>query len=276
MVGYKDMLFCLHYALKGKGHIILIGDQKQCAPVASVGMPFSYFVNGSSIVKTELFQVHRQNIMKLKEGINGLLEVNKLRFFPSVIEHIELKDNEDIIEYLKEQTIIHRDRCIILKPCKSTKLNNEILDSITIERREKKQEVKSINLSQYYIGMPVMRRRNEYSEDTGEYVTVNGETGFVKSYTETTITIEHPNKTITSFLKDFHENYVHHYCISIEKSQGSGYDTVFLVYDNESYENKNKIYTAITRAKKRFVLISKKQNILDNKKFVVSKHQMHF
>ena len=48
------------------------------------------------------------------------------------------------------------------------------------------------------------------------------------------------------------------YCISIHKSQGSGFKSTIIALDNSSYvmNNSELLYTAITRAKKYCVLIA--------------------
>lgn len=283
MIGYENMLGCLKLATFGGYHIVFLGDHKQCVPVSSVGMPFNYFINGSSIVKTQLIQVNRQSIQILKEAIDHYVNKDILRF-NDYIQHIELKNYQDILHFLKDKILKHKDKCIILKPCHANKINNELLNLICIDRLENKQVVQTKHNSRYYVGMPVMRKKNLYCKISKEYITVNGETGFVKSYDENTITIIHDKenkekkeeKTIKVEIKDFSTDYIHNYCISIEKSQGSGYDIVYLIYDNEFYESKNKIYTAITRAKKKFVLISKNKNVLNHKKFIENIHQMNF
>lgn len=283
MIGYENMLWCLKLATFGGYHIIFLGDHKQCVPVSSVGMPFNYFINGSSIVKTQLIQVNRQSIQKLKEAIDHY--VNKdILLFNDYIQHIELKNYEDMLHFLKDKILKHKDKCIILKPCHANKINNQLLNLIYIERIENKQDVQEKHNSIYYVGMPVMRKKNLYCKISKKYITVNGETGFVASYDENTITINHDKenknkkeeKTIKVEIKDFSTDYIHNYCISIEKSQGSGYDNVYLIYNNEFYESKNKIYTAITRAKKKFVLISTNKNVLNHKKFIENIHQMNF
>ena len=61
------------------------------------------------------------------------------------------------------------------------------------------------------------------------------------------------------------------YLITIHKSQGSEADNVIIIINDSKVNNINLLYTSITRAKKRCILIAKTttiENIIKNKKKV--------
>jgi exodeoxyribonuclease V alpha subunit len=54
-----------------------------------------------------------------------------------------------------------------------------------------------------------------------------------------------------------YENFALNYCVTVHKSQGSQYDNVvFLIEPNISFIEKKAIYTAVSRAKKRCIVVS--------------------
>ena len=98
----------------------------------------------------------------------------------------------------------------------------------------------------------------------------NGDIGFITSINNKKITIDYDGN-ITTFEKNSELNIKLGYAISIHKSQGSEFDVVILpvlnIYKNMLY--KKLIYTAITRAKKKLIIIGEidafKKGILNNK-----------
>lgn len=130
------------------------------------------------------------------------------------------------------------------------------------------------NYTKWYIGDKIMCIRNDYDNNL-----INGDIGYVVATdpTKGSITVhldkDQPKIDIVLFKgsKDpkslsIEKNLKHAYCLTINKSQGSEYDTVILyltkkVYD-ESFLNLNMIYTAITRAKKMVWVICEDPEVL--------------
>lgn len=75
---------------------------------------------------------------------------------------------------------------------------------------------------------------------------------------EYTLLNEDGETTITELKKNFNFNYDLGYCSSIHKSQGSQYDNVVVYLEHRGYKigwDKVSLYTAITRAKKRCIIV---------------------
>ena len=101
----------------------------------------------------------------------------------------------------------------------------------------------------------VMLQKNLPDEDV-----YNGDIGMISSISKVngvnTIEVDFGNHFVT-FATDFLYYLTHAYCISVHKSQGSEYDTVFMVVDKGSTHmlEKRLLYTGISRAKKQLYIV---------------------
>lgn len=140
-------------------------------------------------------------------------------------------------------------------------------DSINqaIEIMHKESLNLKVNKSKWYHGRPVMVLKNRY--DLGLF---NGDIGIcLKSGirdSELSVYFVGEGQTIRSFsVSVFNDDMVSTaYAMTIHKSQGSEFDKVAIVFneDNERLLSKELIYTAVTRAKKQVAIYSNKQALL--------------
>lgn len=113
----------------------------------------------------------------------------------------------------------------------------------------------------YCVGEMVMFTRNRYED--GRLVYCNGDIGRVTAVSDSEITIkltdnDDNNNGIDVSIDDKHITYA--YAMTIHKSQGKGFDTTIVVAANSQNATSNMLYTAMTRTKRRLVLIKSRDS----------------
>ena len=90
----------------------------------------------------------------------------------------------------------------------------------------------------------------------------NGDIGVVKSVTDDSLTVDIYGSEFV-LAKELLDDVILAYATTIHKSQGSEYKTVFIVLPNspQSMLQRNLLYTAITRAKTKCVLLTTPQAV---------------
>ena len=124
----------------------------------------------------------------------------------------------------------------------------------------------SESLNQYKVGTTIFRQNDKVMllKNLPDEDVYNGDIGTILDiHTEnktTVITVDFQDH-IVDFTKDFLYYLSHAYCISVHKSQGSEYDCVYCIIDAYASQmlNKRLIYTAISRAKKKLVILGNLQ-----------------
>ena len=104
----------------------------------------------------------------------------------------------------------------------------------------------------YRIGDKVMQRINDYGK--GIY---NGDIGVVWAVTKDRIFVRFPEKELVYSRNEWGALQLA-YAVTVHKSQGSEYETVFLILlpVHAIMLQRNLLYTAVTRAKKKVILIT--------------------
>ena len=103
-----------------------------------------------------------------------------------------------------------------------------------------------------------MRTENDYSEET---LRANGETAHIQTIStddKSTIDIQYHDETDATLDSNELENaFDLAYALTVHKAQGSQYDTIVIFIDNaQSCWDKRTLYTAISRAIKRCIVVS--------------------
>ena len=105
----------------------------------------------------------------------------------------------------------------------------------------------------------IIRCENDYS---GKPMRANGEEAKILDYDEKHEIVKiiysgQDDKEEEIGLKILYENFKLNYCVTIHKSQGSQYDNiVFIIQPGKNNIDKISIYTAISRAKEKCIIIS--------------------
>ena len=92
----------------------------------------------------------------------------------------------------------------------------------------------------------------------------NGEVGYIKSIESGKITIDFGDKPVVYEKTDM-ENIEWAYATTVHKSQGSEYESVIFNIQNEHglMKKRNLLYTAVTRAKKKCVIVGTRAAVIE-------------
>lgn len=246
-------------ALESTCRIIIVGDPDQLESVGP-GSLLRDFLNSGVIPTTKLTDIYRQgdgsSISKLSLAIKDEQpitagndqEVSIIDIKTNLINNVEKVVNKSLasgFDITKTQVLY-------------TRYQGEVgIDHFNqILHPETKGKMISFSQRDYFVGDKIMILKNDYDLDV-----YNGDIGFItKIYdeqakgNETAIEIEIRNRKIDLTYKELNL-LTHAYCISVHKSQGSEFDVVILPIHDQFMLTKKVIYTAITRARKKLIII---------------------
>ena len=259
-------------AINPKSSLIFIGDENQ---LPSVGPgEFLHDLIASDLFKTyRLNEIMRQannsNIIKLanmvlKQNIDDSIfkahdEVFFYNTFPNNFKTLlrRLLDNYlDKGNDLKNIQILiplYSGICGIDEINKFIQDNYNLNKSICLKTKEKI----------YYVGDKVLQLQNNPEKGI-----MNGDIGYIIDIFDDTLGIDFNGKIVRITRADL-ENLTLAYAISVHKSQGSEYENViFPIFNSYSIMLKKKlIYTAITRAKKKLILVGDLETLKNKIKY---------
>lgn len=268
-------------AIREGAKIILCGDNKQLPPIG-YGNVFN-----DLLMKTDEFDIFKlTKVLRQAEKSGILTDANKIRNGKYPIKQPELKivngelqdmvymfrDNREGLQkiaintYMKSIEQDGLDNVVVITPRRNNcvnsaaEINNRIVDLIA----DKSQKSMKIGDKYFYVGSKVMQIENNYERNV-----FNGEIGYITDIQEK---IEGSEKNIYFSVEyktnertkkvEYKRNELEQidlaYAITTHKSQGSGYKTVIVIIDMTHYTllDSCMLYTAITRAKKRCLLLS--------------------
>ena len=98
----------------------------------------------------------------------------------------------------------------------------------------------------------------------------NGETAKILDFDGKKVTIEYSDSKGSSEeigINELYENFMLNYCVTVHKSQGSQYqNVVFIIEPAQTITEKKTIYTAISRAEKKCIIISNEYDFVNLQK----------
>lgn len=274
-------------AVKQGTRVIICGDNRQLPPIG-YGNVFNDLLEFSN--KFTIYKLHKVHRQAEKSGI--LTNANKIRDGIDPIPRKEMRmvvgDNKDLIyqfrtnreglrdigikSYLNAVNKFGIDNVVIITPRKNDCVNStaEINQIIQNNLLPNAPSVKTIN-GILKVGAKVIQRVNNYDKDI-----FNGEIGYVTSITHIKqdktnkqnksicVSVEYNNlldknlkKTVNYIDSEVNEVQLA-YALTVHLSQGSGYDCVIVIIDNTDYILLDNclLYTALTRAKKKCMLLA--------------------
>ena len=268
-------------AVKHGKKIIMCGDNRQLPPIG-YGNIF-----GDLLMKTEDFSIFRlTKVLRQAEKSGILIDANKIRdgIFP--IKQPELKivngelqdmtylfrDSRESLKQIAIKTYMKAiqsegtDDVVIITPrrenCEnsSNEINKKIVDLIA----DKTQKHMQIGDKIFYVGSKVMQVDNNYEKNV-----FNGEIGYIKEIIETSDGKEKQVVFDVDFKMNGESKIVRYkknelgqldlaYAMTAHKIQGRGVKSVIIIIDMTHYTLLDTclLYTAITRAKKRCLLLA--------------------
>ena len=271
-----EMFLALLQAIRPTGKVIIVFDSEQLPPIG--------YGNIATDLLNSDFNIRRLTIVQRQALQSGILvDANKVRQQISPIEkpilkevHGELQDlcymfrNQreqirDIMikQYLKYIEDVGIENCVIIVPRKQECVNsireiNKIIQDSLISNN-----VKSLNRGDtiFKVGARVIQKTNN-----SEKGVINGELGYIIGIYEQIVDDKKKNCFTIKFDGGNEVEYEQGelgdielgYALTVHSSQGSEYHTVIVGTDNSHFKllSSNLLYTAITRAKQRCLIVS--------------------
>lgn len=268
---FRDLLNkCKQYGAR----LILIGDPNQL-PSVGPGKILNQLNECNIFPIVSLNKIKRQNsgqlvqnILKMKNDIiterDFIDETMELKHVKDFIQNDRI-NIEEIIKLIDENNLTPSNSKFITYYNKKYLWNvveiNNILQNIH-------NSINSIipspsKFKQDYIfriNDEIIRCENDYSG--GKNMRANGENAIIKGYDikGKIVQIQYSgqdDKEEEISVKNLYENFKLNYCVTIHKSQGSQYDNiVFIIQPGKNNIDKKSIYTAISRAREKCIIIS--------------------
>ncbi len=264
--------------LKPKTKVLLVGDADQLESVGA-GSVFRELIGSGLVPVTVLDQIFRQakgsriayNAKSIKEGNAGLDYGREFQF-------IEAEDQAHAAQQVRDYyqmalQYIRMEQVQILSPFRSrgeaaaNSLNEAIQNEIHPASPDRPEVQFGGRL--FRLGDRVMQIKNDYdvrlTGKDGGLVSMgayNGEVGTVCSVQADSITVDFDGRFAEYPLESLGELELAYAC-TIHKSQGSEYDLVIIpmLPAHKILLSRNLFYTAVTRAKKRVVLVGMKKAV---------------
>ena len=273
MVGNKIFYKLLGLINKINIKVVLIGDHNQLPSIEFGCILNNIETYSTKIPKTTLTVSNRQKsssklyqtISKVVNGVEleetdfnntDIILINETTPPSNIIETYGLTtENSKILSYFNNPNSF-------LKYGEKPKQ----IDITKLNQLYQKHYLKELEIEEFNIGDIVIRKKNIYSKNT-EFLAsterlkllASGEClKIIKIEPKEYTLLNEDGETIIELKKNFNFNYDLGYCSSIHKSQGSQYDNVVVYLEHRGYKigwDKVSLYTAITRAKKRCVIV---------------------
>ena len=262
--------YLLHQLLRASeniGQIIFIGDEDQL-PSVGPGNVLKDLIDSNLINMIRLTKIYRQseqsNIVKLAHHIKNNQQISE--DFEKDVTFYSVNDyqiKKVVLEYVKkaENNGYNADDIQVLSPMyqgiNGIDLFNQILQEHFNPSNELKKELR--------VGKVIYRETDKILQlkNQNEDNVYNGDIGYLLEIelsdavnTSSKLKVDYDDNIVEYTSKDY-INISHAYCISIHKSQGSEYPLIILPI-SFAYQRmlaKNLIYTAITRAKKKLIIV---------------------
>lgn len=262
--------------LKPGTKVLLAGDADQLESVGA-GSVFQSLIESEIVPVTVLDQIFRQaqdsriayNAKFINEGSSDLYYGPDFTFVPAADQN---EAAETVCQlYKNEAARVGIQQLQILSPYRkkgevsSQNLNKTIQEQINPEVEDKPEIIyggKTFRLHDRVIQLKnnsKMVLYNRQGDIIGSGV-FNGDVGFVREIRSDTVIIKFDDRYAKYLLDDL-EDLELSYAMTIHKSMGSEYDTVIipLLAAHRVLLTRNLLYTAITRAKGRVVLVGQKK-----------------
>jgi ATP-dependent exoDNAse (exonuclease V) alpha subunit len=272
---YEILQLCKYF----NSRLIIIGDVNQL-PSIGAGTILKNLISSNCFDVTKLTNIKRQNAGSL---VNTIKKMNT-----NVITHTKFKDDSMSIQNIKEFIVdnkINRDLLVhLIESNQLTKDNSKFITYFntdkylfnTVEINNLLQDIynpngsiipsnnKFENRSIFKILDKIIRTENDYSS---EKMRANGEESRVLYFDGRLVTIQYSGANDipeTIGINELYENFKLNYCTTIHSAQGSQYDNVvFFIQPGCSYIiDKTSVYTAISRAKNKCIVISTKDDFI--------------
>jgi hypothetical protein len=272
---YEILELCRYF----NARLIIIGDVNQL-PSIGPGTVLKNLINSNCFDVTKLTNIKRQNAGSLVNTIK--------KMHTDIITNTKFKDDSMSIQSIKEFILngkinkqllvdliqinhLNKDNSRFITYFNSDKylfntveINNLLQDIYNPNGSIIPSNSKFENRMIFKITDKIIRTENDYSS---EKMRANGEEARILDFDGRLITIQYSganDNPETIGINELYENFKLNYCTTIHSAQGSQYDNVvFFVQPGQSYIiDKTSVYTAISRAKNKCIVISTKDDFI--------------
>ncbi|MCQ2466097.1 MAG: AAA family ATPase [Clostridia bacterium] len=265
----NSLFLALLRAIKPNSSLILIGDPNQL-PSVGPGNLLADLLSCKSISRVELKYVFRQNDdSSIAANAYRILNGEPLKKNDTDFVIHEVTSEDDALNHVFDYYSKYGDSdMVILSP---TKLNN--LGTVSLNREIQGIVAKphynsiSVGSSFYRERDRVMQIKNNYNIEFFDALLNETVSGVYNGELGQIVKIDEDNKTVEVAFDDG-KNVLYEgktledidlaYAMTVHKAQGCEFDTVVIVLGKMSYHllNRKILYTAVTRGKKRVLIIS--------------------
>ncbi|SDA11546.1 helicase, putative, RecD/TraA family [Ruminococcus sp. YE71] len=246
------LMYRLFEALPSKAKVIYIGDPNQLKSVESGNflsdirksgrLPFTEL---KKCVRTSYKAIHK-NAEKILDGDSGLKTSQKFEIYNC--KNISTM-NDTIKEIYSKNYLNNNDAQILTFTNKDTADLNRKITAL-----KKLKTTVRFGKVRYGSGERVILLKNNYSSEF-----YNGEIGHVLKANKSSLQVKKTNGKIVTVTEPTEIDKA--YAITIHKSQGSEFDTVIIALTNSDHLTRDLLYTAVTRAKNKVIIVALKGTI---------------
>ena len=255
--------------------VILVGDADQLASVGA-GNVFRELIESGVVAVTVLNQIFRQssisriahNAKYINEARTNLLYGEDFVFVKSIEQHDAAE--KICAAYYRAVREVGIERVMILTPFReegdaSAEKLNEVIREKLNPYDEAKGELR-FGIQSFRTGDRVMQTKNDYNivlrDQEGRVAgsgVFNGDVGTICAIEEKAVTVCYDGRFASYPLASL-ENLTFAYAITIHRAMGSEYDYVIIpiLRNHAVLLNRNLVYTAITRAKQKVMLVGQR------------------
>lgn len=262
-----EMMYHLLSALKPQCRCILVGDADQL-PSVGAGAVLHDIIASGQVPVVRLDTIFRQQeggrIVTNAHLINSgrLPVVNEDPEFRFVEIEDEAQGAEKISALYNSELLETGDKFAVQvlspmykNPCGVDNLN-QLIQGRFNPPSEEKGELKGKNVI-FRVGDKVMQKHNDYEKGV-----FNGDIGEIFAIQKDMVYVRYPEQDVKYEGQEVDEITLA-YAITVHKSQGSEYHTVIMVLVNSHaiMLQRNLFYTAVTRAKRKVILVGSKRAV---------------
>lgn len=271
-VSMVDIVLMHHFfnAVPDGCRIILVGDTDQL-PAVGPGSVLKDIIRSQKIPAIRLDEIFRQaqtSMIIQNAHIINAGRLPDLRKQYSDFVFYELNDDTSITQKILDlctKDLPHEGFDVlkdvqILSPMHRFLCGVENLNLMLQEQLNPKKNQDELKYSSqtFRVGDKVMHIRNNYQKNV-----FNGDIGFIQDVNNEKLTVDYFNHIVTYEKNELNELTLA-YASSVHKSQGSEYKVVIIPLSTSHYImlQRNLLYTAITRAKQKVIIIGSKKALM--------------
>ena len=271
-VSMVDIVLMHHFlnAVPDGCRIILVGDTDQL-PAVGPGSVLKDIIRSQKIPAIRLDEIFRQaqtSMIIQNAHIINAGRLPDLRKQYSDFVFYELNDDTSITQKILDlctKDLLHEGFDVlkdvqILSPMHRFLCGVENLNLMLQEQLNPKKNQDELKYSSqtFRVGDKVMHIRNNYQKNV-----FNGDIGFIQDINNEKLTVDYFDHIVTYEKNELNELTLA-YASSVHKSQGSEYKVVIIPLSTSHYImlQRNLLYTAITRAKQKVIIIGSKKALM--------------